>query len=127
MLIVKVLSIWLILLIFAILNGIFREKYLFLYFEQNIAFLLSGLLLLVFIFFTTYYSMRILRNANCFLVGLAWFILTIVFEFTFGVLFLEKSLYQMLEAYQLENGNIWSIILLFILISPCLAKKLKSP
>lgn len=124
----KIVLTWLIILVFAILNGTLREKYLFLYFEQDTAFLISGILLCVIVFIVSYSCIKwlgVLRRHHCFLVGLFWLILTLVFEFAFGMLLLNKNFAQMLEAYLLKDGNIWSIVLLFVFLSPCVSRKLK--
>jgi len=51
-------------------------------------------------------------------VGIAWFSLTIAFEFGFGHYIARHSWQQLLADYNILNGRVWSIFLIWILIMP---------
>lgn len=123
----KILVIWLVILLFAILNGGFREFVLTPNIGLTNSLIISGLLLSVVIFVITYIVLSWLnsrKSSFLLLVGVIWLSLTIAFEFTFG-LAQGKTLASLLEAYMFKDGNIWPIVLVVITFSPRLAAWLK--
>lgn len=57
-------------------------------------------------------------------IGLGWLTLTLLFEFSFGLL-RGKSMIELIDAYTFKDGNIWSVVLLITAVSPWLAAKLR--
>ena len=54
-------------------------------------------------------------------VGLLWLLLTLAFEFGFGLLVRGESLVALLEAYRFREGNIWPIVLVVVAAAPAFA------
>jgi hypothetical protein len=125
--VLKALAIWLVILVLAIANGLLRESVLFPAFGNPLSLVLSGLLLCALIIFVAYLSLpwlEINRSGQLWAVGLGWLALTLVFEFSFGIM-QGKSFSELLEAYTLRGGNLWVVVLATTALAPYLAAKLR--
>ena len=123
----KALAIWVGILMLAVLNGALRETILIPQLGTITSFILSGVLLSSLIFVIAYISLPWLgarRSTELVGIGFGWFALTIVFEFSFGLL-QGKSWQTLLEAYMFKGGNIWPVVLVVTALAPWLAAKLK--
>ena len=123
----KALAIWVGILMFAVLNGVLRETILIPQLGTATSLILSGVLLSVIILVIAYFSLPWLgarRLAELAVIGLGWLALTIVFEFSFGLL-QGKSWQVLLEAYMFKGGNIWPAVLVVIALALWLAAKFR--
>lgn len=123
----KALVIWVGILALAIANGVLRESILIPVFGTPTALVLSGLLLSALIFCVAYFSLpwlHISRPILLYIVGVGWLVLTLFFEFSFG-LWQGKSLSELLEAYTFKGGNIWPVVLAATVLAPYIAAKLR--
>lgn len=66
------------------------------------------------------------RDRTLLAVGAGWTLATIVFEFGFGRLVAKESWEDLLHAYNIRAGQLWSAIPATILIAPLLVKRLAS-
>ena len=124
---VKALSIWALILVLAVANGILRESVLIPGLGTPAALVLSGLLLSALIIGVAYVSLpwlQISLPVQFWLVGFGWLALTLVFEFSFGI-WQGKSWPVLLEAYTFKGGNIWPVVLATTALAPYLAAKLR--
>ena len=64
------------------------------------------------------------RPVQLWFVGVGWLVLTVAFEFSFG-LWQGKSWPVLLEAYTFRGGNIWPVVLAVTVLAPYIAAKLK--
>ncbi|WP_120512958.1 hypothetical protein [Photobacterium salinisoli] len=123
----KALVIWVGILALAVANGVLRESVLVPRFGMPVALVLSGLLLSVLIIGVAYFTLpwlHISRPLVLFTVGAGWLVLTLVFEFSFG-LWQGKLLSELLEAYTFKGGNIWPVVLATTFFAPYIAAKLR--
>ena len=123
----KALILWTCILVLAVANGAFREAIFVPKLGTPAGLILSGLLLSALIFAVAYLSLPWLetrRPAYLWGIGLGWLVLTLVFEFSFG-LWQGKSWPVLLEAYTFKGGNIWPVVLVVIAIAPYAAAKLR--
>ena len=123
----KALAIWVVILVLAIINGTFREAVLIPKLGSSSGLFLSGLLLSLLILAATYLLLPwlgIRRSGQLLLIGVCWLALTLVFEFSFGLL-RGKALSEILGAYTFKGGNIWSVVLVVTAVAPCLAARLR--
>jgi hypothetical protein len=123
----KALAIWVVILVLAIINGTFREAVLIPKLGGSSGLFLSGLLLSLLILAATYLLLPwlgIRRSGQLLLIGVCWLALTLVFEFSFGLL-RGKALPEILGAYTFKGGNIWSVVLVVTAVAPCLAARLR--
>lgn len=124
----KTAMIWFIIAIFAIINGIFRESVLSPYLGETVALPTSGITLAIIIFTITYISFR-LFGKNKYLtylyIGIQFVTMTLVFEFIFGHYVIGKSWSELLQVFNIFEGNLFIIALLSSLFSPFLVAKIK--
>lgn len=125
--IIKALLVWFCILILAVINGVLRESVFISIFGSQIAYVVSGVLLSVFILVVAWFSLSwfgVRDSIGLLVIGFFWLVLTLVFEFSFGF-FQGKSLQAILEAYTFKGGNIWPIVLVVTALAPLLAGRLK--
>ena len=126
--ILKSLALWLAIIPLAIINGLFREKVLIPSFGAVPGRAGSGCLLAgIVVAFTTATIGWIPRtDALGYLgIGIGWAILTVGFEFGFGHFVAKKSWASLTEAYKVKGGELWSLVLLVVAVSPYLAAKIR--
>ena len=124
----KALVVWVAILALAVANGTFREAVLTPKLGTTPALILSGLLLSLLTLAATYLLLPwlgIRRPGQLLLIGLFWLALTVVFEFSFGLL-RGEALTALLEAYRFKDGNIWLVVLAVTTAAPWLAAKLRN-
>ncbi|WP_417513006.1 hypothetical protein [Marinobacter sp.] len=123
----KALVIWLAIVVLAIANGSLREFLLVPVLGTQAALMLSGLLLSVLIVGVVYLLLPWLHPSQPLQVwgiGLAWLALTLIFEFSFGLL-QGKSWAELLGSYTFEDGNLWLVVLATTVLAPYIAAKLR--
>jgi hypothetical protein len=120
--------IWFIIAFFAVANGIFREKILAPYLGEMLAVPLSGITLSIIIFTVTYLCFNLLSNNKSLVylyIGIQWVIMTLVFEFVFGHFVIGKSWSELLQVFNILEGNLFTLALLSSLFSPKLVSLIK--
>ena len=125
----RAFALWLLILVFAIANGGFREAVLLNTFPRDTAYTLSGLLLIACILGIAILTIKWLGKLTYpqyALIGVLWLFLTIAFEFGFGLL-RHQTMDSLLEAYQFKDGNIWPIVLVVTTIAPAIAARIRKP
>ena len=121
----KSLLIWLAIIPLAILNGGLRQNVLNPLLGERIGEPLSCVLLCIIIFVLCWFFIpRIGRGTakTYWIIGLWWVILTILFETGFGLL-TGDSLAELIRAYDITTGNLWSFVVLFTGIAPWITAK----
>lgn len=124
---VKAMALWLLLAMLAVLNGSLRQFLLVSELGPVAGLRLSGLLLAAGILLVTWLTLPWygpLRSYQYWLIGCVWLVMTLLFEFGFGYFIAHKSWAEMLDAYNMSRGNLWSLVLLATLVSPRLAARL---
>lgn len=123
----KALAVWAGILVLAMANGVLREAVLVPALGKTGGLISSGMILSCLILIVAYLSLPWfgpLDTAKLIAIGVGWLLLTLTFEFSFG-LFRGRALSEILEAYTFKDGNIWTMVLLVTTISPWLAARLK--
>lgn len=121
---IKPFLVWLLLIPLAIANGILREFVL----VPAIGWYglpLSGIILSVLIVLVAYFcapALGLRAAGDALRIGLFWVILTIAFEFSFG-LSSGTSLDALLAAYNPATGNLWLVVIVATGLAPFLAAK----
>lgn len=124
----KAIGIWFILLAVAIANAGIRELFLAPVFGGKIALPVSGLLLSLLIFIVSYLTIpffRVLESRMYFLIGVVWVALTLSFEFLFGHFVAGKPLQEILQVFNINQGNLFVVALMTTLIAPGVSAKLR--
>ncbi len=117
---VKILLIWFCIIPAAVLNGGFRNYILDKYLPTSVALALSGIILSGLILLITALLLPRARNLSkkdCIITGLIWMILTVCFEFYFG-LSSGAGWHELLQAYNPLSGNLWILVVLSTLFAP---------
>lgn len=121
MLAFKAFVAWLLILILAIANGGLREAMLVPRMGLTGGLVVSGLLLCALVTLVTWGLVRFGRGLTVgqgVRVGLAWLLLTFIFEFSFGRFVQHKTWGELWAAYTLADGNLWPLVLVVILLAP---------
>jgi hypothetical protein len=84
------------------------------------------LTLLLALYFWVLHRRWPIRTTNSALqIGVAWVVLTILFEFGFGHYVDRKSWSELFENYDLTGGNLWLLVLVWILAGPVVVRALQ--
>ena len=122
MVVLKAVSIWMLILVLAVLNGGLREAVLIPRLGATLGLVLSGVLLTGAILVITWMLLPWLGVRGSWpllATGLGWLTLTLVFEFSFG-LARGKPLTEILHAYTFADGNLWPLVLVVTALAPWL-------
>ena len=112
--VIRSLLVWLCFIPVAILNGGLRRYVLVRWFGEVGANALSGVLLSLFILLITWLLLpRIVwyNQKESFRIGIVWMLLTIGFEFIFGLTG-GISFRELLSAYNPMSGNLWLLVVI---------------
>lgn len=124
---VKAFLIWLVLILLAIVNGAIRSYVTEPLFGANIALPLSGIVLSVMIFVTTYLLISKIGKSKPFvyiLIGVMWLVLSNLFDFVMTIV-AGNPLSDFIGMFDITTGNLWSMVVVVCLISPILTAKIK--
>lgn len=126
----RVIGWWSTILVLAILNGALREKLLVPSLGAFGGQLLSGLILSLVVFVVAYIAVPgfgRLGVRGYWATGGAWLLMTLVFEFSFGLFVQHIAMAELLQAYTFHGGNIWPLVLASTLVAPRVAAWLRRP
>lgn len=125
---IKAIGIWLVFVISAILNGVFREKVLVPAIGTSIALPLSGVILAALVFLVTLMLVPFIGSSEStvyFLIGFLWVGLTLSFEFFFGRFVAGKSWQEIMQVFNVKKGDLFILVLAITAVSPWVAAKLR--
>ena len=125
---IKSIGIWLLIVIAAIINGAIREKLLTPLIGAHLSLPISGITLSVLVFVITYFALPLLDNVKSkvyITIGLFWIILTLAFEYLFGHYVMGMPWHEINHVFELQNGNLFTVVLIVTALSPWTAAKLK--
>ena len=117
----KYLLAWIPMIFIAIANGLFREKILTSRFNELQAHQISTLTMLVLFGIYVWILFKIwfpTSTNQAISIGLIWLILTIFFEFLFGHYVAGHSWNRLLHDYNILQGRVWVLVLIWISIAP---------
>ena len=129
-LVVLILGSWFILMICAIINALLRVEGYSRFVSELSAHQISTvsfiLVIFIFTYILFYYSSMNLNQSDAIIIGVVWFILTIIFEFIAGHYIFGNSWDHLLADYNILQGRLWSFVLVTLLFAPLLVNKLIS-
>lgn len=117
---IKYLLLWFPMLLIAILNGAARDLWYSKYLEVETGKQLSTITLIVFFSFYFFFVFKVFPPQTTFKVlsvGLLWMLLTLIFEFGFG-LYRGHSWQFLLSEYNILRGKLWILVPLWVGIGP---------
>ncbi len=122
------LLVWVIIAMFAIINGVFRENILAPLLGETLALPISGLSLSIIVFAVTSLSFSLISGNDRLtykLIGLEWVLLTLFFEFVFGYYVVGRSWASIFEVFNIMKGDLFLVVLATSLVSPLLVAMIK--
>jgi hypothetical protein len=124
--VLKASGIWFLLVITAIVNGLIRENYLVDLAGTKLALPLSGLLLSVLVLLITSLLVPIFGSQDrktYWGIGLFWVVLTLLFEFIFGHFVFGKSWSEIMQVFNIKNGDLFIFVLFVTAAAPSISAK----
>jgi len=104
-----------------ILNGVLREATYKKFVGDLQAHQIStatGIIFFGIIFYFIFRKWKIESVKNAILIGVIWLVLTILFEFGFGHYIMGNSWQKLLHDYNIAEGRVWGLFLIWITIAP---------
>ncbi len=108
-------------MVIGILNGMLRVMGYQRYMPEIRAHQLSCFTGVLFLGLAVYFLNRIRpidSASQAFLIGMSWFVLTVVFEFGFGHYIMKHPWKKLVHDYRIDKGRLWVVVLIWILIAP---------
>lgn len=124
----KGIGIWLVILIVAMANGLFRETVLAPLLGARLALLLSGVLLCALVLLVTWLLVPWLGShcARLYVgIGLLWMTLTLAFEIAFGRYVAGKAWRDIFQVFDVSNGDLFVAVLAVSGAAPWLAARMR--
>jgi hypothetical protein len=113
---------WVPLAALAVLNGLLRNYAYGPLVSEQLAHLLSSILLIAVVLAVAYLFLRLARVAygpgDLLLVGAIWLALTVAFEFLFGHYVAGHPWSKLLADYNIFKGRVWALVLFAIFLAP---------
>jgi len=120
---------WLLMPIIGIINGIIRQYG----YKQALGELrahqvstVTGIILFGLYIWVLTRWWKIQSSAQAIAIGVMWLALTVAFEFLFGHYVMKHPWSRLLHDYNILEGRIWALVLLFVVIAPYIFYKLSS-
>jgi len=79
---------------------------------------LTGIIIFAIVFYFIFKKWKIELPKHAVFVGLIWLVLTILFEFGFGHYVMGNSWEKLFHDYNLAEGRVWSLFLVWVTIAP---------
>jgi phosphatidylserine synthase len=127
MLYLKLLGVWFILAVSAIVVATFRVGVLLPALGEQNAHQLGTVLYLIVQFFIIYLfirKMKLKETKTLLGIGIFWVVITIIFEFIFGHYVMGHPWQKLFADYNLFNGRLWILVLINNLIAPLISRKI---
>lgn len=117
----KYILLWFPMIVIAILNGALRQG-IYVTFLDNLAAhqlsVVSGILFFAIYIWIITRKWKIKSSKESIQIGLIWLLMTIVFEFLFGHFVMGHSWEKLFYDYNILEGRLWMVVLIWITISP---------
>jgi hypothetical protein len=120
---------WLVMPVIGIINGTIREygyKNALGELRAHQVSTITGIILFGFYIWALSLRWKIQSSAQAIAIGLMWLVMTVAFEFLFGHYVMKHPWSKLLYDYNVFEGRIWVLVLLWILVAPYVFYKLSS-
>lgn len=125
----KYFLLWFPMVVIAIINGTIRQLFYTNFFNElhsHQLSVLSGISLFTVYIWIITGIWKIESSNQAIFIGLMWLGMTIIFEFLFGHYVMGNSWEELFADYNLLNGRLWVIVLLWTAVSPFIFFKVRS-
>lgn len=117
--------IWLAIVPVAIANGAFRTFALVPALGDNVAHVVSSVILSCLIVLIAWLGLRSESLTDAWRTGALWLLLTVLFEFVAGHWLFRHPWEKLLADYDITQGRVWVLVLLATLVAPVIAFRLR--
>lgn len=124
---IATIGIWLLFVLLAILNGMFRVALIIPIVGNYAGHIISTVILVTVIFVVTWIYVKkqnITSQKHAVQIGSLWLILTAAFEFLFGHFVMKHSWESLLKDYDIFEGRVWILVLAATLLAPIICSSL---
>lgn len=124
----KYIAAWFPMILVAIANGLFREKFLTRHFNELQAHQLSTVSMIVLFGVYVWFLFKLWAPASThqtIIIGLVWLLLTVIFEFLFGHYVAGHSWEKLLHDYNIAQGRVWILVLIWITMAPYIINQIQ--
>jgi hypothetical protein len=126
----KYILAWIPMVFIAILNGVMRQDGYGRYMPELAAHQIScatgvGLFFLYTLFLSRHWP--IANNRQAVMIGGSWLILTVAFEFAFGLYVAGHPLSRLLQDYNITEGRLWPVVLAAVAVLPYAVYRMRAP
>lgn len=130
-LIIRSILTWISFTPIAILNGIIRETTYKNLVGDFAAHQVSTIPAIIAFIVLAYFMLRkyinLAKNWQLFFIGFFWFIVTVIFEFSFGYFVDGNSWQSLINDYNLFQGRLWLLFLINEIFTPYIIKLISNP
>ena len=126
--ILRTLAVWLLLMVLAIANGVFRNSIVTPKLGEQAGHVVSTIILCLIILLVTFLTIRWIgpsTNRSALLIGVFWVFLTVCFEFVAGHYAFGHSWEKLLADYDVSRGRVWLLVPITTLVAPRVAVVLR--
>ena len=126
--IIKSLLIWILIFIFAFLNGGLRGFLLIPYFGEKVGLILSGAILILTIMIISFIfipGLKLKSGKEAFIIGFIWFLLTNLFDL-FSIYSSGGNFMDFVSLFNITTGNLWTVVVITTLLAPISIYKIKT-
>ena len=119
--IVKIIAIWLIMVVPAMVNGVLRDDFFAPILGPTVALPLSSISLTIIVVFMTYITIPFFgknTRSTFIVIGIAWMLMILFFEFIFGYYSVLRPWGVILQVFNIPDGNLFLLVLLVSLLAP---------
>jgi hypothetical protein len=123
-----VLTVWLIIIFAEIIHGVLRGLFLVPVvgdFESRQIGVFTGSFIILIIACKTVRWIGAKIKTELMITGLIWMLLTIAFEISFGRIVMNSAWERILSDFNIFNGGLLSLGMLFLMLSPLIAAKIR--
>jgi hypothetical protein len=117
----KYFLLWFPMIVIAILNGALRQG-IYVTFLDNLSAhqlsVVSGIIFFALYIWIITGKWRIKSSKESVQIGLMWLLMTIIFEFLFGHFVMGHTWEKLLYDYNILEGRLWIVVLIWVTISP---------
>lgn len=120
--------IWLLIAVLAIANGALRDIVFAPLLGRSTALPLSGITLSIIVLAVTHLSFHFINArtvAARWMIGMQWVAMTLLFEFGFGYFVIGKSWGELLQTFNVLEGNLFLLVIFVSLIAPTFIARIK--
>ncbi|MFE8072240.1 hypothetical protein QQM79_14380 [Marinobacteraceae bacterium S3BR75-40.1] len=124
----KSVLVWAGILVLAIANAAVRELVFSPWLGASVALPLSGLTLALLVWVVAWLSVPLFGAGNervLMGVGVLWLVMTLGFDLGFGYFVSGRSWQEVLQVFDVSQGNLFTVVLLVTLVAPWLAGRLR--